>query len=85
MDGIETPTIERYLQINAREAAMAHREFKEEYKAWLEAYKNHDVLRIQELARKRDLKARKASRACHRADRFLVGIGGLWKVSYHRS
>lgn len=79
---IETPTIEKYVKMNALAAAKAHREFKTEYKAWLEAYKSHDIAKIAELAKKRDLKARKASITYHQADKFLQGLAGLWEVRY---
>jgi hypothetical protein len=82
MDGIETPMIEKYVRINAREAARAHREFRKEYTTWLKAYKSHDVKKIQELARARDLKARKASMAYHQADKFLIGLYGMWELKY---
>ena len=82
MDGIETPTIDRYVEMNAREVARAHREFSREYRMWLEAYRSHDVKRIQELAKARDLKARKVGMACHQADRFLEGLCGLLEVRY---
>ncbi len=82
MDGIRTPTIEKYVLINAREAARAHREFRKEYASWLKAYKSHDVTKIAELAKQRDLKARKASMAYHQADKFLLGICSMWKVEH---
>ena len=55
---------------------------QEEYKLWLEAYRSHDVLKIEELAKKRDLKARKASMALHKADRFLLGLANMWELKY---
>lgn len=82
MDGIRTPTIEKYVRINACEAARAHKAFRKEYQTWLEAYKSHDVTKIAELARKRDFKARKASMAYHQADRFLLGLANMWEVRY---
>ncbi len=79
---IETPTIDLYLKKNALEAARAHKAFRKEYQTWLEAYKSRDVAKIAELAKKRDLKARKASMAYHQADKFLLGICSMWKVEH---
>jgi hypothetical protein len=79
---IETPTIDLYLKKNALEAARAHKAFRREYQTWLEAYKSRDVARIAELAKKRDLKARKASMAVHKADKFLLGLANMWELKY---
>ena len=78
MDRIRTPTIDKYMGRNARQAEKAFLEFQKEYKQWLTAYRNKDLQRINELAKSRDVKARKAAMASQQADRFFQGICGLW-------
>lgn len=84
MDEIPTPTIDRHMGKKAREAERAYREFSREYRQWLTAYRSKDLQRINELAKSRDAKARKAVMALHQADKFFQGICGLWDVRYSK-
>lgn len=79
---IATPTINKYVRMNALAAARAQREARREYALWLKAYRERDLARIAELAKRRDQKARKASMAYHRADKFLMGMAELWEARY---
>jgi hypothetical protein len=78
---VETPTIDRYMGIRAKESKRAFRELYQQHKLWLKAYKHRDTANIAKLAQERDAKARKALRAYREADRFFKGINGLWTVS----
>ncbi len=75
---VETPTLDKYMRIKAKESKKAFRELYQQHKLWLKAYKHADVANISKLAQERDAKARKALRAYREADRFFNGTMSLW-------
>ena len=77
---VETPTIDKYMGIKAKESKRAFRELYQQHKLWLKAYKHADVASISKLVVVRDAKARKALRAYREADRFFKGLTGLWSA-----
>jgi len=84
MDGIPTPVIDKNMAKRSREAEKAFLEFRREHRQWLSAYKAKDLQKINELAKSRDAKAKKAAMVSHRADKFFQGICGLWDMRYSR-
>lgn len=82
---VETPTIDKYVGLKAREATRAYKEFRKEHDLWLEAYKDHDIRKVEAIAKTRDAKAKKAIKACQNADKFLKGIYRLWEIKYYNA
>jgi hypothetical protein len=78
---VETPTIEKYMRLRAKESKKAFRELYMQHKLWLNAYKHADMASIIKLAEERDAKAEQALKSYKEADKFFRGVVGLWTVS----
>ncbi len=81
---VETPTIDKYLRLKAREVGKKRVAFERTHRDWLKAYKNGDATRAASLAKQRDADARRLAKEQRDADRLLYGIAGLWKVEHLR-
>jgi len=78
---LQTSVMDREITKRLGESERAYREFRKDYARWAEALKNKDVAAASALARERDAKARRASRAFHEADRFVRGLTSLWELA----
>jgi len=78
---LQTSVMDREIARRLGESERAYREFRKNYARWAEALRNKDVAAASVLAKERDVKARRASRAFHKADRFVKGLASLWELS----
>lgn len=79
---VRTPTIEKYCKENVKAVIEADKSFRRTRDLWKTAYVSQDIAQIELLAKERDKAIKNLTKVSREADKFLIGLHGLWEIKY---